>query len=47
MQMTGEEEGCYLDVMDPVQQGDLVAGGLYLASNALIFSKKGGVALHV
>lgn len=44
-QMTGER--VYLDVVHPVQQGDLMAGGLYLASNALVLCEQRRVALHV
>ena len=37
----------YLDVVHPIQQGNLVAGGLYLAGNALVLSEERGVPLHV
>ena len=37
----------YLDVVHPVQQGDLMARGLYLASNALVLCKQCWVALHI
>ena len=37
----------YLDVVHSIQQGNLVAGRLYLTGDALILGEQRGVALHI